>query len=285
MLFSRQIKEEDGRRKKQLNVVDVETSRKRVLTEGTAMARGLAGGPARWSPDGRKVAFVAEKQGVPLVPQIVQSAPDHKDETVMREPLALWVAEADGSEETQITHAPGCDDGRPTWSPDGAALAFDRFQSRKGINIFTVWVDGTEPQQLTDYGRCMNPAWSPTGDWIAYYQRNSEDKGKGELWLVDPATGTQRRIIASTTHPVAWNRPPIWDREGKRIFFVSEGDLFVVEVAGGDPTQLTRDAHLEDPHEGGSLFFSLSPDGTQLAFSQPDRGNMQQQTLLLLPLE
>ena len=69
----------------------------------------------------------------------------------------IWVWEEGGSPE-RITDDPALD-ARPSWSPDGGALAFE--SSRGGVlNIWRMEADGSNPVQLTDHpGGARLPVW------------------------------------------------------------------------------------------------------------------------------
>jgi Tol biopolymer transport system component len=105
----------------------------RRLTEGNRYvefrlsekdAHGSTDGP-QVSPDGKQVAYVALKGGVPNV----------------------CVMNIDGGDQRQITtRKAAC--GRPRWSPDGKRLAFVSFEG-KYPQLFTVAAAGGEPRQLT----------------------------------------------------------------------------------------------------------------------------------------
>ena len=56
------------------------------------------------SPDGRRITFASSRQGTDI---------------------AVWVANADGTGPTQITHIRSPYSGSPRGSPDGRWLAFD----------------------------------------------------------------------------------------------------------------------------------------------------------------
>jgi Tol biopolymer transport system component len=104
-----------------------------------------------------------------------------------------------------------------------------------------------------------NPAWSRQG-LIAYEDRGIvEVHGTGAfeidpnlagIWILDPQTGQKTRLISPGTNPH-------WSPDGSRIVF-DAGHLFVVDVDGGDPQQLTWD--------GRNAFPSWSPDGGWIAY-------------------
>jgi TolB protein len=71
----------------------------------------------------------------------------------------------------------------PDWSPDGAMIAFTRGDG-PGAEIAVADVADGEVTMLTDNDiEDRAPAWSTTGERIAFVSRRD---GKGNLWLVDP---------------------------------------------------------------------------------------------------
>ncbi|MFQ5931978.1 MAG: CehA/McbA family metallohydrolase [Nitrospiraceae bacterium] len=101
----------------------------------------------------------------------------------------------------------------PSWSPDGARLAFSLFGS-----IWQVPSKGGQAQQITtSSGYHAHPAWSPQGDTVAWV-RGSSPRGRlplisGRLVLVDVSTGREREI--QTRYPVAGT--PAWSPDGTHI--------------------------------------------------------------------
>ena len=106
-------------------------------------------GAVAWSPDGRSLAY---------------------DCSPFEARSQIWLARADGSHPRRLPT--GSRDARwPSWSPDGARLAF-----ASGGAIYTVRVDGTG-MRLIAYGNA--PAWHPDGRAIAFSAR-------GGIRLVTP---------------------------------------------------------------------------------------------------
>jgi Tol biopolymer transport system component/tRNA A-37 threonylcarbamoyl transferase component Bud32 len=84
-----------------------------------------------WSPDGRRLAFVASPAGG-----------QHLNER------QIYLINADGSARSQLTSVPGPQT-NPVWSPDGGWLAY---LSKAGGGDWQVWAiraDGKTPRQLT----------------------------------------------------------------------------------------------------------------------------------------
>ena len=229
----------------------------------------------RWSPRGGKMAFVAEKQDVPLIPvevlvfQETDPTDPGKGEYVKREelhpPRAIWVVNSDGTEERQVTHDMGCNDTDPTWSPDETRIAFTRMEVEgkpgERMAIWVTQVDGTGLSRLTEGGWDFGPCWSPDGRLISYFHRTS--KGDGELWVIAPETRHCRRIVDAFQHPVDWFCPIVWHPDSQQIFFVSAGDLFIVHVDSGHIQRLTTDAGIKG-------HFSLAPDAKSAVFSREE---------------
>jgi Tol biopolymer transport system component len=116
------------------------------LTEGNSYVEfrlsaqdlhGSTDGP-QVSPDGRRIAYVAVRDGVPNV----------------------WVMNLDGSDQKQVTHHQS-PSGRPRWSPDGAALGYVSFVGRYP-QLFVVPTDGGEARQVSDFdGAATLFNWMP----------------------------------------------------------------------------------------------------------------------------
>lgn len=118
----------------------------RRLTEGNRYvefrlspkdAHGSTDGP-QLSPDGKRIAFIAYRNGLPQVCQI----------------------DIDGSNFKQLTsRSTAC--GRVRWSPDGKRIAFVSFVG-KYPQLFVMEASGGKPNQLTNVdGAVYSIAWKP----------------------------------------------------------------------------------------------------------------------------
>lgn len=116
-----------------------------------------AGEPA-WSPSGKQIAYVSHLiQGEVDCGFIPTGRPSN--------PIEAWtsisIMESDGSNQIELGITTGGND--PTWSPDGASLAFV-LSNKSGREIYVTDSKGTSLTQLTsDYVRKSSPSWSNIG--------------------------------------------------------------------------------------------------------------------------
>ena len=89
----------------------------------------------RWSPDGRRIAFVDNWRQV-------------------------YVMNADGSGHRRLTRN-RARSVAPAWSPDGQRIAFERLG-----DVYVIDADGTGERRLSQIG--THPSWSPDGQKIAF---------------------------------------------------------------------------------------------------------------------
>lgn len=195
-----------------------------------------------WSPDGKKLAFVAQRNDVaPPSPNIFVMEPEAPGQGIN---LA-----------TQVTHyANGSVPlGELSWSPDGSKIAFVRGIASPGSQlVFVAESNGSSAQPLQISAQGGKPTWSPDGSRIAYwfsnqvYLKNSDGSG-----FATPLAG-------------GVGREPIWSPDGSRIAFGHPAhpseflDLNIVPAGGGAPTIVTSNTQF--------IFASWSPTGSQIAY-------------------
>ncbi|MCB9683969.1 MAG: PD40 domain-containing protein [Alphaproteobacteria bacterium] len=146
----------------------------------------------------------------------------------------IWVAAADGSDQTRFTDHPN-DDVHPAWLPDGR-LSWISYRSGRP----RVWIrdtDGTEhPLRPADGDATdLDIAWSPGGIAAVVVQTGPKDI---QLELRTAHGG----LIALLDGPGP-DEHPSWSPDGERLVFSSSRSgnpqLWMATAGGTDPVQLT----------------------------------------------
>src|SRR5262245_12225933 len=176
-----------------------------------------------WAPDGTRLAFASQPSSL-----------DHTD---------LVVAAADGTRVITIASDFRSFYGPASWSPDGDEVAYSAARG-SSADLVVARADGSGVRRLTaDDAEDRAPAWSPNGDTIAFVRAT----GNGlRLHLIE-ADGTDLRQLSNTPVATAFDRRPVWSRDGRRILFFDSTLLFwdrygpvyasalrVVELGGGE---------------------------------------------------
>jgi Tol biopolymer transport system component len=111
----------------------------------------------QFSPDGRRIAFESTRSGS----------------------MEIWVANADGSNPTQLTDFGGPLTSAARWSPDSQQIVFNsRFGGQ--ADLYIISVSGGKPQRLTHEPSTEElPSWSRDGRWLYF---KSDRNGSNQVW-------------------------------------------------------------------------------------------------------
>jgi Tol biopolymer transport system component len=128
--------------------------------------------------------------------------------------------------------------------------------------MFMVPAEGGEARKITDDSVKVAWAdldWSPDGESIAFFSKESGDVPAGTLnvILID---GGESRVICRVDE-VSGHSDLSWSPDGTRIAYVSQDKIGIVPAAGGEPVELKTDVEAE------ALELDWSPDGGKIAFS------------------
>jgi dipeptidyl aminopeptidase/acylaminoacyl peptidase len=156
-------------RTRELSVTDTRTGRATVIVreqDPKFWSLAYVASTPVASPDGRRVAFVSDRDGW-----------DH-----------LYVVSTDGGDAIQVTRGE-YEVRNPSWSPDGSRLAFDRnLPGKPGVRQLAIATLGDDPAHArigdVTSGRGTNiaPAWAPDGRHLVY--QHTDPQTSAELFVV-----------------------------------------------------------------------------------------------------
>ncbi|MFQ5742221.1 MAG: S9 family peptidase [Acidobacteriota bacterium] len=289
IIFSRSyIDAVNDKRQSEIWLMNADGSRKRKLLKGSSPI---------WSPDGTRIAYLAE--GEPRGTQI----------------WVRWMdAEGAASQITHLQETPAA----IRWSPDSTQIAFTMLvppsdnewritlpsrpegvkwtkdprivaravyrRDRRGFlddgkrHIFLVSADGGPVRRVSkgdyDYGA---PAWSPDGDTLYFSALLEEDAEyqwrESEIYALDIASSKTRQL--TTRHGP--DRGPLVSPDGRRIAYSGydwvkqtyiESQLYVMNADGSNPRSLTADFDRSPSlnrwaADGSGVYFQVSERGSR----------------------
>jgi hypothetical protein len=213
----------------------------------TLLDDGAANYHATMSPDGRRIAYDSDRDGV----------------------RGVYVANADGSNPRRISGSGYA--AVPSWSPDGKHVAFVRAEVGSS-RVWNVWfADPTSGQlrRVTNHtlGQPWGASWFPDGQRLAY---SLEDR----LMVADLRTGLARGYRSPRANRLV--RTPAVSPDGRQIVFQVQRDgVWILEVEQARMRRILADETAEE--------FVWAPDGGAIAYHARKAGSYGIWRLALTP--
>ena len=203
----------------------------------------------RWSPDGKSIAFLSDRDG---------------------RRSAIWILDADGGEPRKLTNEP-TPVSKFEWSPDGKSIAFLRSDentaeddrriaekddarvvggTRKHTHLHIADVATGKVRRVTSGPWSIHGffSWSPDGKTIAIDRAlgsSLDDQFRTDLFLVGVADGSLTPLVVRP----GIDRGPVFSPDGKWVAFTSGGgihdwlvehDVHVVPASGGASRNISQ---------------------------------------------
>jgi dipeptidyl aminopeptidase/acylaminoacyl peptidase len=239
-----------------------------VATDGKSEPRQITKGDgesdARWSPDGKTLAFIARKDGTPQI----------------------HLMSADGSGSRPLTSL-STGAGGPVWSPDGRKIAFTS-------EVWPGLADDAAQKAQSDRIE-KSGVKALVFDRLLYRHWNSYNGGRrSQLFVVDVADGRTIQLTKEDREvpPFSLGGPPdyAFSADSGKVYFTrgpsadreawsTNADLCVVAVTGGEVTSLTAD------NLGWDGSPCPSPDGKWVAYRSQAREGYESDLFRLMLLD
>jgi serine/threonine protein kinase/sugar lactone lactonase YvrE len=196
----------------------------------------------RWSPDGTRIAFYADRTGS----------------------YQVWTIQADGSGLEQVSDFAGQNVGAPVWSPDGTRLAAPAYETLEVV-IFDMQAPGYPvierlPGPEDPQGTTLPMDWSSDGRKLAGGIRR--DGVEIAIFVYDLDT-REYRTLPHRSRQITGSGV-LWLSDDRRLLFSDVGDLFILD----SETMEVRTVDWPDSLPRG-VFGTISPDDRTLYYREP----------------
>ena len=224
-----------------------------------------------WSPTGEQILFVSHRDGVRdlylmnadgrNVEKVIKSTVDRSQPTwspdgerfayLRYNEATLYVADIDKRQEIPVAKT-GKFGGYPAWSPDDEMIAFTFAPEAPkgpilegdlpGYPLILISPQGKKQKEILPKPqlRLTRPAWSPSGDQIAFVESPWADDEKGTIYVVNPDGSSMKMVVPKGSGADR----PTWNPRGNELIYEQDVDnerqLFKITLSNRRTIQITH---------------------------------------------
>jgi TolB protein len=178
-----------------------------------------------------------------------------------RDVQEIFIADYDGANPRKVTNTKTLNI-TPTWSPDGATIAYTSYRPSGGMGTFQDIVlstittgDRQTPANGSPSKQNFLPVWSPDGTKLAF--TTSRD-GNPEIYLMNRDGSGLRRLTNSPAIDVT----PTWSPTGTQLAWVSDRTgnpkIYIMNADGTGQRLLNGDANCDRPTWSSAPFNEIA---------------------------
>ena len=237
----------------------------------------------RWSPDGRRIAFVSTREEKPQLYVMSPFGGEAERVTELKGGVRQLQWSPDGKSIAIVAdHEPTSEEEKRVKDKDDAIVVDTGYKFTR-LMIVDVATHKARTISMAD-ATVSDPQWSPNGQEIAYTTNptpRADDGSFSDIWIVPASgTGTARRLVQNEGP----DGSPRWSPDGASIAYVTSAasdvrqtQLAVVAAQGGTP-RMVAPSFLYQPStpnwspDGRTIYFSASTRTTTQLYAVPASG-------------
>jgi Tol biopolymer transport system component len=241
------------------------------------------GEPIAWSSDGSKLLFSGEVSDATRNPlddrdlfvlnpdgtetrltkyrgEITGSISPDGSQVVYGSDGNMYAVDTEGGEPRFLLASAGWGLFYPTFSPDGAQIAYFDGGGDVDNTLRVVNADGSGVRVVIDqeFGHVHDLVWSPDGSRLAFQAAGGGPVRIEHVWIVGVDGSGLTEVSQGES---AWEAAPRWSPTGRQLAFESPGGIWVINADGSGLRQVAL------PGRRASVW---SPDGSCIAYLDED---------------
>lgn len=178
-----------------INILPLDGQEEYTILSKTRASNQLSWKP-RWSPDGSRILY----------------------ESWVNNNWRISLMNSDGTDQKLVGNQASSQFG--SWSLDGSQILFSAGGSLRRQNLYIADASGNNLRQITTGANCWWPAWSHSGNYIAYLALSFSDTSNGDIHIVN-LDGNFNRTVTTIDDKIT---SISWSPQDSKILFESPSE-------------------------------------------------------------